>query len=259
MNIYEPKGRAREYSPLALNYMSGCSHNCDYCYVPNMLCRFNKSYNHSNCVSPKQNSIDIIEKSAKKYEKCNNQILLCFTGDPYCNESVDFTYNVLNVLNKYRHKVAILTKGGNNILKHADLFKKFEDRIKIGATLTFDNESDSLNYESGAASPNERISSLKKISELGVKTWASFEPVIIPEQSLNLIEKIEFIDHVKIGKINNYKGIDKSIDWNLFLKDSVNLCRCMNIKFYIKKDLQLYNNNSVYLNENEINMDYLNL
>ena len=86
-------------------------------------------------------------------------------------------------------------------------------------------------------------------------TMVSASLSIIPE----FYEKIEFIDHVKIGKINNYKGIDKSIDWNLFLKDSVNLCRCMNIKFYIKKDLQLYNNNSVYLNENEINMDYLNL
>lgn len=26
--IYEPKGKAREYSPLVLNYYKGCSHEC---------------------------------------------------------------------------------------------------------------------------------------------------------------------------------------------------------------------------------------
>ena len=30
--IYEPKGKAREYSPLALNvYSGGCDHACRYC------------------------------------------------------------------------------------------------------------------------------------------------------------------------------------------------------------------------------------
>jgi DNA repair photolyase len=28
--IYEPKGRALEYAPLAVNLYRGCSHGCDY-------------------------------------------------------------------------------------------------------------------------------------------------------------------------------------------------------------------------------------
>ena len=32
--IYEPKGRAREYSPLACNLYMGCTHGCKYCYAP---------------------------------------------------------------------------------------------------------------------------------------------------------------------------------------------------------------------------------
>ena len=32
--IYEPKGKAREYSPLALNLYLDCSHGCKYCYAP---------------------------------------------------------------------------------------------------------------------------------------------------------------------------------------------------------------------------------
>ncbi len=34
MLIYVPKGRAREYSPLALNLYRGCEHRCSYCYCP---------------------------------------------------------------------------------------------------------------------------------------------------------------------------------------------------------------------------------
>ena len=32
--IYEPTGKAREYSPLAANFYDGCDHGCKYCYAP---------------------------------------------------------------------------------------------------------------------------------------------------------------------------------------------------------------------------------
>ena len=255
--IYEPSGRAREYSPLALNLYKGCTHQCQYCYVPRIFGHFNKNYKHEECRS--QVDWNELENSAKKMQECNKQILLSFTGDPYCGVDPDTTSKALEILNKYNHKVAILTKGGNLCLNDLDLYKKFGDRIKIGATLTFDNDKDSLEWEPGAATPSERIKVLKKLAEEGIKTWVSFEPVIIPEQSLNLLQMVsDFIDHVKIGKINNYKGIDKQIDWQDFIKKAVKICRETNVPFYIKNDLAAFNN-EVELSENEINQDFLNL
>jgi DNA repair photolyase len=32
--VYEPRGRAREYSGLACNLYRGCTHGCRYCYAP---------------------------------------------------------------------------------------------------------------------------------------------------------------------------------------------------------------------------------
>lgn len=260
MKIYKPAGRAREYSPLALNYYKGCSHNCKYCYVPNMLGRFNKNYKHENVFIPTEKGFKELELSAKKNKGCE-QILLSFTGDPYCGVHPEITTRVLEILNKYKHKVAILTKGGDRVMNDLDLIKSFGDRIKIGATLTFDNNNDSLQWESGAALPNERIESLNILTQEGVKTWASFEPVIEPYQSLNLLKQVStFIDHVKIGKINNYKGIDKDIDWSEFLFKAVRILRDanMNDKFYVKKDLLKFNK-GVYLSGNETNEDFLNL
>ncbi len=259
MNIYEPAGRAREYSPLALNYFKGCDHGCKYCYVPNMLGRFNSKYEHSNVIAP----IDYkkLELSAAKFRRCEKQILLSFTGDPYCNKENGETAKVLEILNFYGHKVAILTKNPRKALKDIELIKKFDDRIKIGTTLTMSNDADSLLWESNAPTSNERIEALKLFANEGIKTWASFEPVIEPEQSLELLRNVVgFIDHVKIGKLNNYKGIDKNKDWTRFLFDAVRILRGskMNDRFYIKKDLEKFNV-GVYLSGNETNEDYLNL
>jgi DNA repair photolyase len=224
-----------------------------------MLTRFNSNYNHGTVINPVDFSK--LEASAKKMQGCGKQILLSFTGDPYCNSENGETRKVLEILNKYNHKVAILTKQPDKAMKDLDLFLKFGDRFKIGSTLTFDNEKDSLEWEKGASLPIERVDALRKFAELGIKTWASFEPVIIPEQSLSLLLTVsEFIDHVKIGKINNYKGIDKQIDWGKFIFDSVRILRDaeMNDRFYIKKDL-LIHNTGVYLSGNETNEDFLNL
>ena len=35
--IYEPRGAALEYSPLACNLRKGCTHGCLYCYAPACL------------------------------------------------------------------------------------------------------------------------------------------------------------------------------------------------------------------------------
>ncbi len=257
MSIYEPTGRAREYSPLALNYFKGCDHGCLYCYVPNILGRYDSKYNHSNVINPVDFSK--IEQSAKKMRGCEKQILLSFTGDPYCNSEKGETRKILEILNFYEHKVSVLTKNPKKALRDLDLIKSFGNRFKIGSTLTFDNEKDSKEWEKGASMPNQRLTALKKFAENNIITWASFEPVIIPKQSLNLlIEVSDFIDHVKIGKLNNYKGIDKQIDWSRFIFESVKICREKNIKFYIKNDLVIHNK-GVYLSGNEINQDFLNL
>ena len=80
-------------------------------------------------------------------------------------------------------------------------------------------------------------------------------------QTLNLIsEVIPFVGSIKIGMLNYYKGIYKTIDWAKFLSDAVKILRNngMDDKFYIKKNLNAYNK-GVYLSENETNAEYHHL
>jgi hypothetical protein len=221
-----------------------------------MFKRFNSDYNHSE-VSVQ--SFDGIEQSCKKLSGSDLPVLLSFTGDPYCqfNDQAKATRKALEILLRYNIKVSILTKGGARCLQDIDLFKKFGDRIRIGATLTLDNKEDSLKWEPGAALPDERLRTLRILHDEGIKTFASFEPVLSPRQSLNLMQAgLGFIDLFKVGKLNNYKGLDKNINWGLFLQKTVNLLRSNSAKFYIKVDLRAFAD--FELKPCEIDPDYYN-
>ena len=258
ITIYTPKGKAREYSPLALNIYEGCDHACFYCYVPNIKKAFDKNYNHS-LVKIRNGILESLKKDAKKFQY-SEQVLLSFTGDIFCNnQNISLNKSILSILLENKISVAILTKGGSRALEYIDIISKFGKNIKIGTTLTFDNEKHSLEYEPGAATTHERIEMLKVFNSQGITTWISIEPVLNHKQSINLIKNtLSFVDHYKIGKLNHYPEIEKKINWNEFLIESVSILRNANKEFYIKEDLRKFANGFI-LSEKETYMDYLNV
>ena len=261
--IYKPTGAAREYSPLAMNYIKGCDHGCVYCYVPKMMKRFNAGYVHSDVYIKEEKALlREIENSCKKFANSNEQVFLSFLTDPYSsfNQKTKLTRRVLELLLKYNIPVSILSKGGMRVLEDLDLFKEFGANIQVGASLTFTNLEDSLKWEKGAAIPEERFEALNILHGEGVRTWASMEPVIYPEQSLNIMDITnEYIDAYKIGKLNHFPKHEVQFDWTKFLTDAVEKMRKHNKPFYIKKDLLEWKAEGLYLSENETDMDFLAL
>ena len=259
--IYEPSGAAREYSPLALNYIKGCDHGCVYCYVPKMMKRFNANYVHSDVyIKEEEILMKELKRSAKKFKDSEKQVFLSFLTDPYShfNNDTKLTRRVLLILLEHNIPVSILSKGGKNLLQDIDIFKMFGENIQIGGSLTFTNNEDSLKWEKNGALPNDRFETLKIMHENGIKTWASMEPVIYPDQSLEIMELTSsYVDSYKIGKLNHFKKHEEKFDWTRFLTDAVNIMRKNNKQFYIKKDLLAFKEDSLYLHPNEIDMDYL--
>jgi len=251
--IYEPSGKAREYSPLACNMYIGCNHGCKYCYAPSIRKTTREKYKETYL---RRNILHEIEKDCKKYYNTDKQVLLSFMSDPYnsLDSKLRMTRETLKIFLKHKIPTAILTKS-KDILNDIDVIKKFESSIQCGMTLTFDNDNDSKGWEPEASLPQERINVLKTLKQNNVKTWASFEPVIRPEQSLNMIKKtLKYVDVYKIGKINNYAGLDKAIDWNDFLNKVIILLRNANKPFYVKYDLR-QSANKIKLYGNEVMMD----
>lgn len=233
--IYEPKGKAREYCDLAVNLYRGCNHGCTYCYAPSVLRLSRQDFAKSQ---PRKDILKSIEKEAPGYK--DKEILLCFTCDPYqgFENGKSVTREAIEILLNNKLHVNILTKAGLKSTKDFDLLSR--NGSKYGTTLTFTSEKDSLEYEPQAALPAERIEALKQAKEIGIKTWASLEPVIRPKQTLELIELTkDCVDMYKVGKWNHDQNA-KEIDWCKFAKEVIGLLKKYKKKYYVKEDLAKY-------------------
>lgn len=229
--IYEPTGKAREYSPLALNHYRGCDHLCSYCYA-------RKAFGQPDMVSARAGVIQKLRRELEEGPLPDKQVLLSFMGDPYCqaNETLRLTTQVLEILLPLGIPVALLTKGGLRGLRDLDLLKG--RNVKLGATLTFMNPARSAQEEPGAAPPDERLLMLKRAHECGIKTWASIEPVIDPAESLAVIRaSLPYVDQYKVGRWNHDKRAH-DIDWPAFAREAIETIRAAGKQLYVKKDLR---------------------
>lgn len=238
--IYEPRGRAREYSPLALNLYDGCDHGCRYCYVPAMR-RMTREKFHAN-PKPRVVSRDQLVREAGSLRWTNRQVLMSFTSDPYCIAELSYgrTRDALNILLANKVPVAILTKAGaTTVLRDMDVITRFGRSLKLGTTLTFTDDRDSRSWEPYAATPDDRLAMLREAYEIGVPTWVSIEPVIDPGQSLDLISaSLGFVGEYRIGKVNHMPEVEASIDWRSFLESALALVRGRGKVVYVKEDIR---------------------
>lgn len=233
--IYEPKGRAAEYSPLAANLYRGCGHGCTYCYAP-LILRTNKE---SFRAAQPRNILRDFERDAKKLKNDKRPILLCFTCDPYQQIDVEYKYTrrAIEILHRNNLKVTILTKGGKRSERDFDLLAAHPELSTYAATLVFTDEGERQQYEPYTASTAERITTLKKAYELGISTWVSLEPVFHPEDAYKLIKQTyKFVDMFKVGKLN-YSEEAKKVDWHEFCIGVIELLESLGKEYYIKKDL----------------------
>jgi DNA repair photolyase len=233
--IYEPAGRAREYSPLAANLYSGCNHGCKYCYAPNCL-----QVDRQNFYDNPKERLDIIRKlesDCKQLEGSKIPVLLCFTCDAYqkLDDDLQRTRKTLELFKQYNIPFQILTKAGHRAERDFDLYKPGD---AFATTLTFWDSEKSLHYEPQAATPEDRIRTIRTAKAKGIETWVSFEPMLNDEEVYKLLDVThEYVDLYKVGKVSRFKP-DKEIDWDRFAYTIVDKLEKYNKKYYIKDDLK---------------------
>jgi len=236
--IYEPRGKAAEYSPLAMNIYKGCSHGCVYCYAP--AATYNQRDKFHTNVQPRNNFFQELRKDVQKFRGDKRPILMCFTTDPYqpIEETAKLTRISIKRLIENGNSVKVLTKGGMRAVRDFDIMKAGD--VSFGCTLTFIDPVKSLEWEPGATLPEDRINVLREAKNAGINTWASLEPVIDPEQVYEIINAThEFIDLYKVGKLN-YHPLSKTIAWHDFRVNVESLLTSLNKDFYIKDDLRKF-------------------
>jgi DNA repair photolyase len=234
--IYQPKGLAFEYSPLACNLYRGCSHGCTYCYCPSVLRMQKEEFFVQG--APRKGILEAVVRDSQKFKGDPRPVLLSFTSDPYqpAEAKHELTKRTIEIMARHDLKIRVLTK--NPVLAvDRDLDLLLKAKVQLGTTLVFSTSEDCAKREPGAPSSIQRMNALQLAKSKGLTTWVSFEPVIKPVETLGMLEIAgRFADIVKIGRWN-YDKDSNEIPWGEFLNVALSILKNTGLKYYIKNDL----------------------
>lgn len=205
--IYNPSGKAGEYSYWAANFYNGCSARCEYCYnrkgiVAKVLGGDEPTLKKS--LIDFNTAFEIFKKEVKQNldELQKHGLFFNFVSDPFLPETIDLNVKAMYFCELYDIPVKALTKqvwwldrfellGGNTF--------GIPKNVRVGFTLTGHDE-----LEPGAATNTERIEAMKKLHEAGFKTWGSIEPIVDTLMSMHMISNT--VNHCDLYKIGLQSG-----------------------------------------------------
>lgn len=232
-----------EYGDYTLNHIQGCSHGCKYpCYAYMMAKRFGKvrSYEEWCCPQIVENAMELLDKELPRFKDRIELLHLCFTTDPFMygrEDIADLSVRIIQKANTHSVRCSVLTKG---ILPASLSELPLEN--EYGITVVSLNDDFIQQYEPGAAPIQERILSLKTLSERGCKTWVSIEPYPTPNmilQDLNqLLNEVSFADRIIFGRLHYNKIVSGYLGYKEFYNQCANeviqFCRSRRIDYHIK-------------------------
>jgi hypothetical protein len=217
--IYEPKGRALEYAPLACNLAVGCPHNCRYCYGP---ASFHRKVEEWSTPRFKANALRRFLLEAPSYRDDPRPILFSFATDPCATpEAVELLRQVLIAAEINHLKVEVLTKNPEAAVPLFEVMAR--NGWGLGVTVCFLDETLRVDWEPNAPPIADRLAGLALAREAGVRTWVSVEPPVDPGDALRAISVLrDRVDIIKVGRWNHDKAAD-ALDWSHFLDDAAAL------------------------------------
>jgi DNA repair photolyase len=248
--IYQPAGKAQEYAQWACNFYVGCSNGCTYCYLKKGIGKDvlgGEKPTLKKCFKDEENALEVFEKELLQNidELHKHGLFFSFTTDPMLPETIMLIRNSVWLCLKNHVPVKILTKNASVAIKYSIVYNAFDNmlmnfqgydrKIAFGFTLTGHDE-----LEPGASTNAERIEAMKKLHEIGFKTFASIEPIIDFESSFRMIYHTQhFCDLYKIGLASGQKVNREYYEMlRSFNLQVVNLFAGTNVKVYWKESIR---------------------
>jgi hypothetical protein len=92
------------------------------------------------------------------------------------------------------------------LVRDMTVMAEHADRVEYGTTLSLWDDTRRAVVEPGAACAAERIQALSYARKMGLRTWASLEPIVDPAETAACLDHAhDVLDMVKIGWINYAK------------------------------------------------------
>jgi len=207
----------RQWAEKYENLISGCAHNCKYCYAKASAVHYkqNTSDNWKNEVV--RNS-DLLKKG---FRKRNELIMFPSSHDitpEHLNECMTFLYHIL----KPGNKVLIVTKPHLICIKAiCDYFKEYKENILFRFTIGSADSNILKFWEPNAPDFDERLESLKYAFNAGYQTSVSCEPML--DDGIDRVIELVLAyvtETIWIGKPNK---LNERLSMNGFKNDQVTM------------------------------------
>jgi len=161
-----------------VNPYVGCLHRCVYCYARFMR-RFtgHAGDEWGHFVDVKENAPSVLREELR-CRKVEGMLLLGSVTDAYqpAEEKYGITRACLEILAEYDVPISILTKS-KLVLRDIDLLTKFSN-CEVGLTIEFSDDRFSSIVSPGASSISERVLTLGRLRERGIRTYAFMGPIM---------------------------------------------------------------------------------
>lgn len=193
------------FGDYTLDTYQNCEFGCKYC-----------DSTLDEIIYIKTNAVQLLKKELNNVEK--GTIIVGSAADPYqkAEKKYEATRNLLKIIEQYDFPCHILTKS-NLILRDLDILSKMDTcRVTISITTLDKSVSDIL--EKKVPSAIERLQTVKKLSETGIKAGIAVIPVlpyIVEGEFENIVKLVkEHKAHYVLHKHLELKGDQK----NIFMK-----------------------------------------
>lgn len=251
--IYNPSGKAGEYSYWACNFFVGCSNGCEYCYCKKGILAGAMGQDKpqlKKCFRSEEHALEVFEREMMQNLDSLREhgLFFTFTSDPMLPETHNLTYKACGLAIEQRVPVKVLTKSTYGFHK-LNWNCGLSGIVAFGFTLTGHDE-----LEPNASTNAERITMMHDLHNATFKTFASIEPIVDFESSKAMINStLGFCDLYKVGLMSGKKydkvEAETFVEWLRELSGSP--------KIYLKDSLRkLIRYTSEELGDNFVERDY---
>ncbi len=167
----------------SMNPYQGCEHGCVYCYARNThtFWGYSAGIDFEQKILIKESAPKLLEKVLSSPKWKASYIMLSGNTDCYqpIERELEITRNILKVFWKFRHPVGIITKNAL-ILRDLDILKDLSSNnlVKVVLTITTLKESLRQILEPRTSTSQNRLNTLKQLSEAGIPVKVMMAPII---------------------------------------------------------------------------------
>lgn len=167
----------------SINPYRGCEHGCIYCYARPSHAYMNLSagLDFETKIFYKENAAQLLEKEINKPSYKCQTIVIGSNTDPYqpTENKLKVTRGLLEVLNKYNHPTAIITKN-SMIERDLDLLTEMAKKQLIAVAVSVTTLSNSLKatLEPRTSTPKARLKTIHSLAAANIPVRVMAAPLI---------------------------------------------------------------------------------